>query len=70
MYYSYTIITINIACFLIIPFQCPIPLTVHTGARTFSRTHPNFNMRVSLSERGGNQITQNPDNIIVELLNV
>ena len=41
--------------------------TVHAGARTFSRPHPNYDMRVPLFEYERNRITYAHDIITVHV---
>ena len=60
----YTIITIIVLGILINLFQYPIPLAVHTGARTPDEP-TGHGIRVPLSKRGSDQITSVLDVTIV-----
>ena len=56
--------------FLSLFHRRPIILTVHTGARTSSTTHPNSDMQVPLCEQGRDQITYAHGVIIIQVCGV
>jgi len=53
--------------FLSFSHWCPTTPTVHVGAHTSSRTHPNSDMQVPLFEQGRDRITYVPGIIIVQM---